>query len=327
VLLLRDKKARRQEKQQRGKGKNGKDSVAATTSSSPTAEQQQQQDDGEDDFEEPLPPGDSDTKEDWSVDTSQEAVKARMENLSDQASALALHDDLEKTSGERVNIFYKFVEDIKQKGGIPAVAGAVQKIRAEAERLEIMDKAAGILAELLYTEKLLTQIKEYRAIMLHFVLDNRKGQKYLLSAFEILVGDVHPELLPRVPHILKAFYDNDILEEEAILEWADRVSKKHVKKETSREIHEKAAPFVDWLRTAEEESSDEEEENEVEVVYSKNQAGASIVAQPQETSQQVTRRVSLFLLLGGGGLLSCMCLSLVSFYIPQQEDDIDIDAI
>ena len=56
-----------------------------------------------------------------------------------------------------------------------------------------------------------------------FVLDNRKGQKYLLSAFEILVGEVHPELLPRVPHILKAFYDNDILEEEAILEWADRV--------------------------------------------------------------------------------------------------------
>ena len=57
-----------------------------------------------------------------------------------------------------------------------------------------------------------------------FVLDNRKGQKYLLGAFEILVGEVHPELLPRVPHILKAFYDNDILEEEAILEWADRVS-------------------------------------------------------------------------------------------------------
>ena len=43
----------------------------------------------------------------------------------------------------------------------------MQKVRAEAERLEVMDKAAGILAELLYTEKLLTQIKEYRAIMLH----------------------------------------------------------------------------------------------------------------------------------------------------------------
>ena len=50
------------------------------------------------------------------MDTSQEAVKARMENLSDQASALALHDDLEKTSGERVNIFYKFVEVRERRG-------------------------------------------------------------------------------------------------------------------------------------------------------------------------------------------------------------------
>ena len=50
---------------------------------------------------------------------------------------------------------------------MPAIAGTVQKVRAEAERLEVMDKAAGILAELLYTEKLLTQIKEYRSIMLH----------------------------------------------------------------------------------------------------------------------------------------------------------------
>ena len=67
-----------------------------------------------------------------------------------------------------------------------------------------------------------------------------------------------------------------------------QVSKKHVKKETSREIHEKAIPFVDWLRTAEEETSDEEEEDEVEVVYSEKQTGASIVAQPLETPQQVT---------------------------------------
>ena len=53
---------------------------------------------------------DANGTDDWSVDTSQEAVKARMENLSNQASALTLHDDLEKTSGERVNLFYKFVE-------------------------------------------------------------------------------------------------------------------------------------------------------------------------------------------------------------------------
>ena len=60
-------------------------------------------------------------------------------------------------------------------------------------------------------------------MLLQFVLDNRKGQKYLLISVEHLIGEVFPSLLPKVPIILKAFYDNDILEEESILEWADKV--------------------------------------------------------------------------------------------------------
>lgn len=55
------------------------------------------------------------------------------------------------------------------------------------------------------------------------MVDNKKAQKYLLIGFEKLVGEVHPHLLAKVPHILKAFYDEDILEEESILEWADKV--------------------------------------------------------------------------------------------------------
>ena len=46
------------------------------------------------------------------------------------------------------------------------MTGALPKIKAEAEKLDVMDKAAGILAELLYTDKLVSQIKEYRTIML-----------------------------------------------------------------------------------------------------------------------------------------------------------------
>ena len=60
-------------------------------------------------------------------------------------------------------------------------------------------------------------------LLLQFVIDSRKAQKYLLGVFEMLVGEVHPQLMPKVPHILKAFYDNDIVEEEAVLEWADKV--------------------------------------------------------------------------------------------------------
>ena len=59
------------------------------------------------------------------------------------------------------------IQDIKTKGGAQAVVASLQKIKAEAERLDVMDKAAGVLAELLYTKQLLTQIKEYRPLMIH----------------------------------------------------------------------------------------------------------------------------------------------------------------
>ena len=45
------------------------------------------------------------------------------------------------------------------------------------------------------------------------------------------------------------------------------MSKRFVDKKIAEEIHQKAAPFVKWLREAEEGSSSEEE-GDVEVVYS-----------------------------------------------------------
>lgn len=41
-----------------------------------------------------------------------------------------------------------------------------------------------------------------------------------------------------------------------------QVSKKYVSKELAKEIHTKAAPFVKWLKEAEEESEGSEEEEE-----------------------------------------------------------------
>lgn len=67
--------------------------------------------------------------------------------------------------------------------------------------------------------------------------------------------------------ILKLFYDTDILEEKSILEWSEKVSKKYVTKEMSEKIHEKAKPFIQWLREADEESSEEEDDSDLEIEY------------------------------------------------------------
>ena len=54
--------------------------------------------------------GNNDDDEDWSMDTSKEAVKLRQTSLTEGATALTLTDDLDKSIAERVDIFFKFVQ-------------------------------------------------------------------------------------------------------------------------------------------------------------------------------------------------------------------------
>lgn len=59
---------------------------------------------------------------------------------------------------------------------------------------------------------------------------------------------------------MKQFYDQDIVEEETILEWASKESKKYVSKEMSRKIHERVGSFIKWLKEAEPDDDDDEDE-------------------------------------------------------------------
>ncbi|XP_051507711.1 eukaryotic translation initiation factor 5-like isoform X2 [Myxocyprinus asiaticus] len=125
-----------------------------------------------------------------------------------------------------------------------------------------------------------------------FCHNDKKAQKYLLGGFECLVKLHQGQLLPRVPIILKDFYDADLLEEDVIFAWAEKVSKKYVSKELAKEIHAKAAPFVKWLKEAEEESEgseeDEEEDDEnVEVVYSSSAQELKVeTIQPEKAEEE-----------------------------------------
>lgn len=71
---------------------------------------------------------------------------------------------------------------------------------------------------------------------------------------------------PTIP-LLQLFYEEDLLEESVLLEWAEKVSKKYVSRDLSEEMHKLAQPFIKWLREAEEEESESEtdEDDELEV--------------------------------------------------------------
>lgn len=62
-----------------------------------------------------------------------------------------------------------------------------------------------------------------------------------------------------------------------------------MKEAVAKQIHEKVAPVVNWLRTAEEESDGEEEdeEEEVEVVYTEKASRTGLVAETVPTEHDV----------------------------------------
>lgn len=53
-------------------------------------------------------------------------------------------------------------------------------------------------------------------------------------------------------------YDEDIVEEKAIGEWAAKGSRKYASKEVVAEVRKRAQPFLDWLNDAEEDSSEDQ---------------------------------------------------------------------
>lgn len=81
------------------------------------------------------------------------------------------------------------------------------------------------------------------------MVTSEKHQKALLGGIERLVGNEHPELIPMVPKILMAFYQEDVLEENVIKQWGTHVSKKYVDKETSKKVRKASEPFLKVTRS------------------------------------------------------------------------------
>jgi len=229
-----------------------------------------------------------DDEGDWGEDVSDEAVTKRMKELSGGLGGLVIDNDLEKPEEERINIFYKFVVIKKNAGPINTGAGA-KEVLAEADRLEVRDKAPIVLCELLFNAMMIKerQIEKYANLLLRFTHENQKAQKYLIGGVEKTIKVHEATLMNKVPHIFKIFYEEDILEEEVLFEWAKKISKKYVSKEIAQKIHDKAAPFIKWLKEAEEESDSEDSDGGVEVNFD-NRAHISKIketsAEPVEVS-------------------------------------------
>ncbi|KAF8626125.1 hypothetical protein AX17_006620 [Amanita inopinata Kibby_2008] len=197
--------------------------------------------------------------DDWSADTSPEAVKQRMKALEGAMGATVIGGDEDGGSEEDANSPYsqlgQWIEANRETDDPKATAIAIYK-KAEELGIEKKHKTIVVLVQALFTANVPMEIPNYAPLLIKMVT-SEKHQKSLLGGIERLVGLNHPDLLPAIPKILMALYQADILEEEVITQWGTHVSKKYVDKDTSKKVRKASEPFLKWLEEADDEDDDE----------------------------------------------------------------------
>lgn len=174
---------------------------------------------------------------------------------------LVLDKDLEKSIDDRLDMLHTIISAAKDTNEI----GDGKALADEAERLDVKQKAPLLLAITLLDENIVkdNQLKTYRRVFLRCTLGDKKAQRYLMGGIEQLIDKHEAELLPKAAHIVKALYDQDLVEEEALLAWGEKPSSKYVSKSVARKIIEKCEPVLNWLKEAEEEDEDEESDDDI----------------------------------------------------------------
>ncbi|KAJ2920872.1 hypothetical protein H1R20_g16221, partial [Candolleomyces eurysporus] len=199
--------------------------------------------------------------EDWSADTSPEAVKQRIKALESGLSNTVLGGGDDEGSDEDVNSPYsqlgKWIEEERKETEDPKAFSVAVFKKAEELGIAKKHKAITVIAQALFTDDIVAEITLYGALLQKMVT-SEKHQKSLLGGIERHVGLAHPDLIPAIPKILMVLYQIDVLEEDVITQWGTHVSKKYVDKDTSKKVRKAGEPFLKWL--AEAEDDDEEDE-------------------------------------------------------------------
>ncbi|MCJ1417481.1 hypothetical protein MMC32_003825 [Xylographa parallela] len=204
--------------------------------------------------------------DEWAVDVSAEAVKARAEGLPDDLKQKLVFDDGDDDDAEGGgNSAYDqlgswVVTTAEQKeGGVGELEDVDIYVKAKELGIEAKYKTLTVLAQTIFDDNMVTQIPK-RASMLKKMITSEKHEKALLGGVERFVGKEHPKLIAQVPAILLAFYQEDLISEPACKNWGSKASKKYVDLATSKKVRKSAEPFLTWLDDAEEEDEDEDDD-------------------------------------------------------------------
>ncbi|KAJ9299725.1 hypothetical protein DTO271G3_2609 [Paecilomyces variotii] len=200
----------------------------------------------------------------WAVDVSEEAVKARAQELPSDLKRALVIEDADDEEGDGASAYDQLGSWIistaeGKEGGVADVSDIDIYMKAKELGIESKHKTLTVLAQTIFDEKIVKQIPN-RASMLKKMITSERHEKAFLGGTERFVGKDHPDLIPQVPAILLQYYQHDLVSEDVLKAWGSKASKKYVDSATSRKVRKAAEPFLEWLENAESDEESEEEE-------------------------------------------------------------------
>ncbi|KAJ2061024.1 eukaryotic translation initiation factor 5 [Coemansia sp. S146] len=199
--------------------------------------------------------------EDWDLelDMSDEAVAQRQLATAAGLSVIDKHNSGADNENEDSDDPYDQLGDF-----IRATPEATDReIFTKATELHLGKKHRAVIVVILCLfEESTTVVKDiakHDKLLMSFGTSD-KHQRAVIGGFERLIEERQDALLAKTPAIFKALFDEEIVEEEAFLEWGKKPSKKYVDKDVAKKIHKAAEPFIQWLAEAEEATDSEDDE-------------------------------------------------------------------
>lgn len=200
----------------------------------------------------------------WSVDMSEEAIKARAKALPEdlkQSLVIEGEDDDENGGANAYEELGKWIEaEVASNGGVTKVSDVDIYLKAKELGIESKHKTPTVLAQTIFDDSIVKQIPG-RASMLKKMITSERHEKAFLGGIERFVGIDRPALIPQVSAILIQIYNEEICSEEVLKAWGGKASKKYVDIAISKKVRKSADKFIEWLENAEsDEESDEDSE-------------------------------------------------------------------
>ncbi|EKD21262.1 uncharacterized protein L3040_000698 [Drepanopeziza brunnea f. sp. 'multigermtubi'] len=204
--------------------------------------------------------------DEWTVDMSAEAVRARQQGLSDDLKQkLVLGDDEDEDGEGGGNSAYDqlgnwITNEAEAKGSVDQVEDVAIYVKAKEFGIETKHRTLLVLVQTIFDDNIARQIPT-RASMLKSMVTSEKHEKALMGGVERFIGlrgQKDPRFYEETSKILMALYNEDLFSEDFLTKWGTKASKKYIDLPTSKKVRKSAEAFIIWLAEAESDDDDSE---------------------------------------------------------------------